>query len=44
MDHLYTPYNINKVKAKIESRKNDYIKYVLPQKQYADIIINYYII
>jgi uridine kinase len=35
-------YTIEKIIKQIESRKEDYIKYILPQKKEADIIIFYY--
>jgi uridine kinase len=33
-------YSINKILSQIESRKEDFIKYIYPQKKNADIIIN----
>ena len=35
-------YTIEKVLDSIEKRKNDFIKYILPQKNKADIIVNFY--
>jgi uridine kinase len=35
-------YTIEKIMEQINSRKNDFQKYILPQKEKADIIINFY--
>jgi uridine kinase len=35
-------YDIQKVLKSIEARKDDYDKYILPQKKYSDIIIQFY--
>jgi uridine kinase len=35
-------YSVTKVLENIKNRENDYIKYILPQKNNADIIINFY--
>lgn len=35
-------YTIKKIMEQINSRKNDFQKYILPQKEKADIIINFY--
>ena len=35
-------YDKNKVLSQIENRKNDYIKYIIPQRKNSDIIINFY--
>ena len=35
-------YTVEKVLKSIDDRKKDYIKYILPQKNNADIIINFY--
>lgn len=35
-------YTIEKILEQISSRKNDFQKYILPQKEKADIIINFY--
>lgn len=34
-------YTIEKIMKQINERKEDYIKYILPQKEKADIIVNY---
>lgn len=35
-------YSKEKILEQIENRKNDYIKYILPQKENSDIIINFF--
>jgi uridine kinase len=35
-------YSIEKIMVQIENRKSDFEKYILPQKQIADIVINFY--
>lgn len=35
-------YTIDQVLENIEKRKNDYEKFILPQKDFADVIIKYY--
>ncbi len=35
-------YTFNSVKKQIEDRKEDFIKYILPQKEWADVIVNFY--
>jgi len=35
-------YSIDKILEQIENRKEDYIKYILPQRENSDIIINFF--
>jgi len=41
-DVIERGYNIEKVLKSIQSRKEDYLHYIQPQKEYSDIIIHYY--
>lgn len=41
-DTLKRGYTINKILEQIEFRKEDAHKYIKPQKNYSDLIINYY--
>ena len=41
-DVIERGYDIEKVVKQIENRKIDYEKYILPQKEKSDIVINFY--
>jgi uridine kinase len=41
-DVISRGYDMEKVLKSIKSRKDDYIKYIYPQKKHSDIIIKYY--
>lgn len=42
-DVIERGYSLEKVLNQIESRKEDYQKYILPQREFSDLIINFYI-
>ena len=41
-DTKYRGYSLDKINEQIDKRKEDYKKFIVPQKKNADIIINFY--